>query len=203
MKTVAMMMGMALGAWCGNALAAPPVDESYVKSLAAPGKTVLVIEYFDGKGAVSQRKGFVSASGYKAISGTEIQVDDRIALRLYGIQACDGEMVNRAEGFSGTCSDFAKEQLQVMLKSPRVLFCRAFVTEMNAQTQDATCYGYYNYPGALDSVDQLEEQLVSNGAARLIRKSDGSAERPDLQEAERIGKDGSYGMWADERIKGE
>ena len=51
---------------CPLAHAAGPVDESYVRSLAAPGKTVLVMEYYDGQGKVIGRKGFASASGFRA-----------------------------------------------------------------------------------------------------------------------------------------
>lgn len=71
-------------------------------------------------------------------------------------------------------------QLQTMLQSPKVLFCRAFISEQAAPVQDVTCYGYYNYPGAMDTVDNLEEQLLSLGAVRLTKKADGSFERPDL-----------------------
>lgn len=69
--------------------------------------------------------------------------------------------------------------------------------------QNATCYGYYNYPGAMDSVDNFEEQLLSLGALRLAKKPDGSVERPDLQEAEKLGKKGDFGMWADPRVKSQ
>lgn len=48
---------------CLPAYAAGPVDEAYVRSLAAPGKTVLWMEYYDGQGNVSERKGYASASG--------------------------------------------------------------------------------------------------------------------------------------------
>lgn len=182
--------------------AAPAIDENYIKSLAAPGKIALVIEYYDGKGDVAERRGFASATGYKALSGTDIQINDKLTAHLYGVKPCEGELVNRAEGFSGTCADYAKQQLQVMLQSPKVLFCRAFITEIDAPKQNVTCWGYYNYPNALDSVDMLEEQLVSNGALEIVRKSDGNPERADLVEAEKIGREGSFGMWADPRIGG-
>ena len=90
-----------------------------------------------------------------------------------------------------------------MLQSPKVLFCRAFISEQTAPVQDVTCYGYYNYPGAMDTVDNLEEQLLSLGAVRLTKKADGSFERPDLTEAQEIGQKGSYGMWADPRVKAQ
>ena len=183
-----------------TASAAEPIDKAYVRSLVAPGKTVLVVEYYDGQGKVAARKGYASASGYKAISPTDFRVDEKLSLHLFGIEPCDGDMVNRREGFAGSCADFARRGLETLLKSPKVVFCRAFVTEQNASVQDATCYGYYNYPGSLDSVDMFEEQLVSLGTHRIAKKSDGSRQREDLVQAEKIGR-GGFGMWADPRIK--
>lgn len=193
-------VGAALAAPTGKA--AEPVDKDYVRSLAAPGKTVLVIEYYDGQGKVVNRKGYASASGYKAISPTDIRVDQDLSLHLFGIEPCDGDMVNRHEDFAGSCADFAKRGLATLLQSPKVVFCRAFITEQNAPVQDVTCYGYYNYPGSLDVVDMFEEQLVSLGTHRIARKPDGSPARADLVEAEKIGR-GGYGMWADPRVKGQ
>jgi hypothetical protein len=198
-RIVAAALVGAIGA-IGAASAAGPIDKAYVRSLAAPGKTVLVIEYYDGQGKVAGRKGYASASGYKAISPTDFRVDEKLSLHLFGIEPCDGDVVNRRESFAGSCAEFAKRGLETLLKSPKVVFCRAFVTEQNATVQDATCYGYYHYPGSLDSVDMFEEQLVSLGTHRIAKKSDGSPQRSDLVEAERIGR-GDFGMWADPRIK--
>jgi hypothetical protein len=75
-----------------------------------------------------------------------------------------------------------------------------FLTERDASLQDATCFGYYNYPGSLDSVDNIEEQLVSLGALRLSKKTDSTLRRPDLSAAEEIGRSG-LGMWADPRVQ--
>lgn len=185
------------------AYAAPAINKDYVKSLASPGKTVLVVEYYDGNGKVTGRKGFASASGYKAISPTEFRVDDKTVLNLYGLRACDGEMVNRNDDYAGSCADYAQQQLQTMLQSPKVLFCRAFMSEETAAKQNVTCYGYYNYPGSLDTVDMLEEQMLSLGALRIAKTKDGKLERPDLADAQKIGEDGSYGMWADPRVRGK
>jgi len=179
--------------------AAGPVDEAYVRSLAAPGKTVLVMEYYDGQGKVSERKGYASASGFKAISATDFRVDARLTVHLYGIEPCEGDMVNRKEDFAGSCEDYARQGLATLLQSPRVIYCRAFVSEAGAPAQDATCYGYYNYPGSLDTVDMFEEQLVSLGSHRVTRRPDGTLARADLKEAQDIGQRG-YGMWADPRI---
>ncbi|WP_184772359.1 hypothetical protein [Aminobacter carboxidus] len=184
------------------AFAVGDIDKNYIRSLAAPGKTVLVVEYYDGDGKVADRKGYASATGFTAVAPTDIKVDDKTVLHLYGLEPCQGEMVNRPENFSGTCADFAQQQLAIMLQSPKVIFCRAFVSEQNAPRQDATCYGYYNYPGSLDTIDMFEEQLLSLGALKISSKPDGSPMRPDLVEAEKIGK-GGFGMWADPRIKGK
>lgn len=197
--TVAVILCAAL---TSRSLATETLDKDYVRSLAAPGKTVLVIEYYDGQGKVADRKGYASASGFAAVSATDIRVDETVTLHLYGIEPCRGEMVNRREQFAGSCADFARRGLETLLKSPKVVFCRAFVSEQHAPAQDATCYGYYNYPGSRDTVDMLEEQLVSLGTHRIAKKSDGSLERPDLQAAERIGK-GGFGMWADPRVKSQ
>ncbi|UCI10728.1 hypothetical protein [Mesorhizobium sp. B1-1-8] len=184
------------------AIAAQPIDKDYVRSLAAAGKTVLVMEYYDGQGGIAERKGFASAKGYHAVSPTDFRINDKTTIHLYGIEPCDGDMVNRRENFSGTCAEYAKQGLETLLKSPKVIFCRAFVSEANAPVQDATCYGYYNYPGVLDSVDMLEEQLVSVGTHRIAKKPDGTPARKDLDEAQKIGR-GGYGMWADPRMKAQ
>ena len=188
----------AIGA-CLPAYAAGPVDEAYVRSLAAPGKIVLVMESYDGQGNVLERKGYASASGFKAVSPTDFRVDATLTVQLYGIEPCTGDMVNRKEGFAGSCEDYARQGLATLLQSPRVIYCRAFVSETGAQAQDATCYGYYNYPGSLDTVDMFEEQLVSLGSHRVAKRPDGTPTRTDLKEAEDIGRRG-YGMWADPRI---
>lgn len=181
-------------------LAAEAIDEAYVRSLAAPGRTVLVVEYYDGQQGVAERKGYSSPTGFNPISPTEFRVDRDVAIRLYGIEPCSGDMVNRQEDFAGSCDEFATRGLETLLQSPRVVFCRAFVSEMNAAVQNATCYGFYHFPGTLDTVDMFEEQLVSLGTHRIAKRADGSPSRDDLDEAERIGR-GGFGMWADPRVR--
>lgn len=181
-------------------LAAEAIDEAYVRSLAAPGRTVLVVEYYDGQQGVAERKGYSSQTGFSPISPTEFRVDRDVAIRLYGIEPCSGDMVNRQEDFAGSCNEFATRGLETLLQSPRVVFCRAFVSEMNAPIQNATCYGYYHFPGSLDTVDMFEEQLVSLGTHRVAKRPDGTPARDDLDEAERIGR-GGFGMWADPRVR--
>jgi hypothetical protein len=176
------------------------VDPAYMKSLAAPGKAVLVVEYYDPAGKVIDRRGFASTSGFAVKTSVDIAIDPHTSLHLYGVEPCAGDMVNHKEGFAGTCADYARQELEIMVRTAKVIFCRAFITERDVPLQDATCFGYYNFPGSLDSVDNLEEQLVSLGALRLSKERDGTPMRPDLSEAEKIGRAG-FGMWADPRVQ--
>lgn len=187
---------------CLPAHAAGAIDEAYIRSLAAPGKTVLVMEYYDGRGKVAARKGFATASGFRAISPTEFRVDANLTVNLYGIQPCEGDMVNREEDCAGSCEAYARQEFKTLLQSPCVIYCRAFVSEARAPVQDATCYGYYHFPGSLDAIDMFEEELVSLGSHRIAKRPDGAPARTDLEEAEAIGRSG-YGMWADPRIAGQ
>lgn len=77
------------------------INKDYIKSLAAPGKTVLVLEYYDGSGKVADRKGYATTAGFKAVSPTDFRVDDKTTLHLFGLEPCKGEMVNRNEDFAG------------------------------------------------------------------------------------------------------
>lgn len=196
------MMLIGIGGWlvAAPASAAQAIDEAYVRSLAAAGRVVLVVEYYDGQGEVLERKGYATSSAFKTLSGTDFRVHDKMVIHLYGVEPCDGEMVNQRDGFAGGCADYARQQLQIMLTHPKVVFCRAFISEQKASVQNSTCYAYHYFPGSLDSVDMLEEQLVSLGALRLRKKPDGTFVRPDLIKAEQIGRMGSFGMWADPRI---
>jgi hypothetical protein len=205
MKTKCVIFLAVVAALIGGAAklqAASTVDKDYVRSLAAPGKTVLVIEYFGGDQKPVGRKGYASTSGFEILSATDFALDDKTRLHLYGLEPCRGDMVNAWEGFTGTCADFAQQQLADLMKSPKVIFCRAFVSEQNRPVQDVTCYGYYYFPGSLDAVFCLEEQLLSTGAVKLAKKTDGTVMRPDLVSAEQIGR-GGFGMWADPRVQGQ
>ena len=84
--------------FAAHALAGGAVDAAYVKSLAASGKTVLVVEYYDSDGNVVDRKGFASPSGFRSKSPVDIEVDATLDLHLYGLEPCRGEMVNQKEG---------------------------------------------------------------------------------------------------------
>ncbi|WP_426124480.1 hypothetical protein [Pararhizobium sp. PWRC1-1] len=194
------MLAVLVSVVAAPCLAAGAIDPAYVKSMAAPGKTVLIVEYYDPNGKVVDRMGFASAQGFGVKTPVDIAIDTKTGLHLYGLEPCTGDMVNQREGFAGTCADYAREQLEIMVKTAKVLFCRAFLTERDAPLQDATCFGYYYYPGSLDSVANLEEQLVSLGALRLSKKADGTPMRPDLAKAEKIGRSG-FGMWADPRVQ--
>lgn len=177
---------------------AQDVDKNYIRSLAAPGKLVAVVEYYDANGSVLDRKGFRSSTPWVVASPTEFYLSQDVKLKLFGIEPCKGELVVRDEDFAGTCAAYAQQSMQDSLLHPKVLFCRAFISEQNAPSQDVTCYGYYVVPGALDIVDMLEEQLVSTGSHQLTPKPGGGFLRDDLVEAQRIGKQG-YGIWADPR----
>ncbi|MCF1450516.1 hypothetical protein FS815_27470 [Agrobacterium vitis] len=183
------------------AQAAPDINKDYIRSLAAPGKMVLVIEYYDGAGNVVSRKGYSSPTPFQAASPTDIKVNDSTSIKLYGLKPCDGEFVNRRDDYAGSCDAYAKDQLAAMLKGSKVVFCRAFMTEANAGTQNATCFSYTSFPGSMDSVDMIEEQLVSLGAVTVTTKADGSPVRPDLANAQKIAVEGAFGMWADPRTK--
>lgn len=183
------------------AFAAPPIDENYVKSLASPGKKVLVIEYYDGQGGVSERKGFASAEPFGVVSPTELRANADTVVNLYGVEPCEGEMVNRAEDFTGTCAEFAVQQLEIMMRSASVVFCRAFMTELGQPKQNATCYTWSYFPPSLDAIDMIEEQLVSLGALRVAKGQDGKPLRTDLGEAEGISRNTGLGMQSDPRTR--
>ena len=203
MRISGTLVALALSLFASVSFAAEPIDKAYVKSLAAPNKKVLVVEYLDGQDKVVDRKGYASESGWNAMSASEFEATKGVVLKLFGVAPCSGELVVKAENFAGTCYDYAKANLQTMLASAHVIFCRSFVTEQASASQDTTCYGYYAVPGAMDSVDMLEEQLVSLGALRPTKKADGTSARPDLADAEKIGRKGSYGMWSDPRTRGQ
>jgi hypothetical protein len=203
MRKSGALFALALLAFVNISFATEPIDKAYVKSLAAPDKKVLVVEYLDGEDKVADRKGYASETGWNAKSATEFEATKGVVLKLFGVAPCSGELVVKTENFAGICEDYAKANLQTMLSSAHVIFCRSFVTEQAAASQDTTCYGYYAVPGAMDSVDMIEEQLVSLGALRPTKKADGTNVRPDLADAEEIGKKGSYGMWSDPRTRGQ
>ena len=191
-----------MAAMLSSAYAIDDVDKDYVRSLAAPGKTVLVMEYSDAAGVVVDRKGFASADGFAPTSGTSFRIDANTTINLYGVEPCTGEMVNAREGYSGSCDAWALQGIGNELRNAKVIYCRAFVSEQNATEQDATCYTYTYFPGALDFVDNIEEQLVSTGFLRLSKDASGNPKRPDLAESDAIGRKG-YGMWADPRVQAQ
>ena len=181
-----------------SVLAQAPIDKDYVRSLAAPGKKVAVIEYYNGNGDVVNRRGFATEDKWIAKNSTEFQINSKSTLKLYGLKPCQGNLVVRNQEYAGTCEEYGHRELQVMLNDPKVILCRAFITEEQAPKQDVTCFGYYNIPGVLDSVENFEEQLVSIGALTVETAADGSLIRDDLADALRIGKKG-FGMWTDSR----
>lgn len=192
------LLSAALPAAPANATGA--IDQDYVRSLAAPGKSVLVIEYYNGESQPVARAGFAAAEGFRSRSPVDIAVGSQLTLHLFGLEPCEGELTNRREGFAGSCDAYARAQLDILLKPAKVIFCRAFLTERDASRQDVTCFVYTHYPGALDAVTNVEEQLLSIGALRLSKNETGVPLRPDLEGAERIGRSG-YGMWEDPGVQ--
>lgn len=195
----ALLIGALISIGATSAMAAGGINKDYVRSLAAPGRIVLVMEYYDGRGNVASRKGFASAKPYQALSATTFAVDANMKVNLYGVVPCEGDFVNRREDYAGSCASFAQQQFQNMLNGSKVIFCRAFMTEEQAPVQNATCYSWTAYPGSMDAVDMIEEQLVSIGAVKVVQKPDGTSERKDLLDAQNIAVGGKYGMWADQR----
>ncbi len=179
------------------------INKNYIRSLASPEKYVAVIEYTDANGKVIERKGFASSKGWKAVSPTEFLLAKGVKMNLFGVTPCQGQLVNKRENFSGSCDDYATQHLQIWIKNPKVLLCRSYMHEKNAPSQNTTCYGWYYLPGALDSVDNLEDQLVGVGALKVATKPDSTPLRPDLlpaQKTSQVGM-GGLGMWEDPNHK--
>jgi endonuclease YncB( thermonuclease family) len=178
-----------------NAFSAEPIDPDYVRSLSIPGHTVFVMEYWQDDAQVVARDGLKSKTPFVAISPTVFEVERQRQIQLYGVEPCDGTVVDRREGFNGTCQDYARSQLDISLRHPRVVFCRAFIGERGKPVQQGTCFAHYFFAGSLNSVDMLESQLVSIGALRLSRTEAGKPVRPDLEDAERIARKNHFGLW--------
>lgn len=75
-------MKVPMFAFCAAVIAAPccaaeTIDPAYVKSMAASGKTVLIVEYYDPDGKVVDRKGFASAQGFVVKTPVEIGIDTK------------------------------------------------------------------------------------------------------------------------------
>lgn len=192
-----------LAAFCQNAICGSDgshvenVDVNYIRSLANDDKTVLVVEYRDGNDKVVSRKGFANKAGFKPASPTEIAVNDNFRIKLFGVSPCAGDISVESDDFHGSCADYAKEQLAIQLKNPRVIYCIASVVDEQAAVQNGKCWGYWFFPGSLNSVSSIEAELLSVGAVKLAKKPDGSAIRPDLVNDEEIGRRGALGVWSE------
>ncbi|TNM66703.1 hypothetical protein FHP24_03215 [Aliirhizobium smilacinae] len=179
----------------GSASSAEPLDKNYVRSLAVPEHVVFVMEYRQADQSVADREGLRSKAAFSSVSSTEFAVDQKRHIQLYGVEPCSGAITVRREGYVGSCENYARAQLEILLKHPGVVFCRAFIDQRGKSRQQATCFAYHNFPGRLNSIDMLEEQLVSIGALRLSRSKVGKPLRPDLEEAEQIAKKNAFGLW--------
>ncbi|MCM2294703.1 hypothetical protein NAC44_20455 [Allorhizobium sp. BGMRC 0089] len=198
-KKILLTMGLLMAAMSNGHAA--NINKNYIKSLVSPGKFVIVIEYYNNNNNASKRVGYTSNSPFNADGPGKIAINKSADINLYGLHPCKGDLVNIKEGYSGSCDDYAVDQLKTILKSAPVIYCLAFVSEENSKTKDATCYAYTYFPGSMDSVDMIEEQLVSIGAMELDRNKDGRPIRPDLAKAENIGRKGKYGLWQDPRFQ--
>lgn len=198
-KMIAVTFGVValnLCAAASLAFAADPVDKEYVRALAVPGHFVFVMEYWQGNEKVVARHGLKTEAPFTAVSATEFAINEDLHIALYGVEPCAGRFVSPGDRFDGSCDDYGRMQLQIFLRHPKVVYCRAFIEERLKAKQEAACYAHHHFPGALNSVDLLEDQLVSVGALRLSHRADGSALRPDLEEAEKIAKHNRFGLWS-------
>lgn len=169
------------------------VDKSYVKSLASPDKTVLVIDFRDANGKTVERQGFANSRGFSVTGSTTFAVDANNHINLASIKPCSGSISIPADDYHGSCSGYAQQQLAVQLKNPRVIYCVANFSEKNASEKNAACWGYWFFAGTLDSVSSIEAELLSVGAVELNDKSN----RADLVDAEEIAKKQHVGIWAE------
>lgn len=156
------------------AFAAEQIDKNYVRSLSIPDHFVFVMEYRKADQSVVDREGLQSEVPFSSVNSTGFSVGQTRHIQFYGVQPCNGAITVRREGFDGNCEDYARTQLEILLRHPRVVFCRAFEDERGKSRQQATCFAHHYFPGSLDSVDMLEEQLVSIGALRLSRSQTAS-----------------------------
>jgi hypothetical protein len=176
--------------------AAEPIDKAYIRSLGAPGATIVVMEYRSHQAAQVERQGYRLKTPARASSATSFAVSESLEVSLWGVRPCEGTVSSAWEGFEGSCAEFAQLQLGRLLRNSRVIYCRAFASEKEKPTQNATCFTHHVVEGAMDAVDMIEEQLVSIGALRVERDSDGAALRPDLIAGEKLGKAGAFGLWS-------
>lgn len=177
------------------ALDAPSLD--YMRSLVRPDRTVLVMEYIDPRlNAATERVGLASHERFRPANGTTIRISDDMAVRLGGVVSCPSDVPVQHEDYQGTCAGLAAEGLAIALRHASALLCRAFADEKGKRVQEATCYTYTKIGDALESVDMVEESLVSGGWAFAARGSDGVPERADLAEAERMAAANRLVLWS-------
>jgi len=171
------------------------VDKSYIKSLASPDKTVLVVDYRDGNGKTVDRQGFANSRGFSVSAPTKFSIDENNQINLAAIKPCSGSITVPADDYQGSCAGYAQAQLAVQLKNPRVIYCIANFAEKNASEKNATCWGYWFFPGTLDSVSSIEDELLSVGAVELNEKIN----RADFVDAMAIAKKQHVGIWAESK----
>lgn len=171
------------------------VDAAYIKSLASPDKIVLVIDYRDATGKTIERQGFANSRGFSVTGATTFAIDENNHINLAAIKPCNGSITVPADDYRGSCAGYAQEQLAVQLKNPRVIYCVANFAEKNTSEKNATCWGYWFFPGTLDSVSSIENELLSVGAVELNEKSN----RADFVDAMAIAKKQHVGIFSESK----
>ena len=177
------------------ALDAPALD--YMRKLARPDRTVLVMEYIDLRlNAATERVGMMARERFRAVDGVTIRVSDELAVRLSGLMPCTSDVPVQHDDYQGTCAGLAAEGLDIELRHASVLLCRAYADQKGKPVQEATCYTYTRIGDALESVDMVEESLVGGGWAFAARGADGVPERADLAAAERMAAVSGLVLWS-------
>ena len=177
------------------ALDAPALD--YMRELARPDRTLLVMEYIDARlNAATERVGMMVRERFRPVDGTTIRVSDELAVRLGGVVPCASNVPVQHEDYQGTCAGLAAEGLDIELRHASVLLCRAYADQRGQSVQEATCYTYTRIGDALESVDMVEESLVGGGWAFAARGADGVPQRGDLAAAERMAATNGFVLWS-------
>jgi len=185
------------GSALGQSRAIPDPPKDYMRQLARAGQYVLVVEYFDPKlNAAVERLGLRSKRPFDPQGPVDIKASDSMALILGGIAPCaSGEPISY-EDFSGPCRDLTRYGLEQITRNARVLLCRAYLDQRGRAAQEAACFAYTIFPGALESVDPVEATLVAQGMAFVARGADGKPERPDLVSSEELARSQRLALWS-------
>lgn len=181
------------------ALEAPTLD--YMRELARPDRTVLVMEYIAPRlNAAIERTGLAAPERFRPLDGRTIRISDDLVIRLGGVAPCRSDVPVQHEDYQGTCVGLAAEGLDIELRHASVLLCRAYADQRDEPVQEATCYTYTVIGDALESVDPVEARLVGGGWAFASRNADGTPERADLAVAEQQAAANRLVLWSMEPV---